>query len=84
MWGWLSAIVRGIVEPLIASWQQYQHGRAAQQRDDLQATVEVERAMEQAVQTDRASRVDMDADVLRERIAQARAERDRRAKGHGQ
>lgn len=34
MWAWLTAIIRGIVEPLIASYQTYQRGRATQQRDD--------------------------------------------------
>lgn len=73
--------MEGIVRPLLESWQQYQHGRASQQRDDAVETLKEERAIEDAVEDARRHPVDADADKLRDRIAQARAERERRAKG---
>ena len=81
MWGWLQAIVQGIVQPLIEAWQQYQHGRVAQQRDDTKATLEVERAMDQAVEDDCRTRRVVSADELRQRIERAKAARDARAQG---
>lgn len=79
MWGWLSAIIQGIVQPLVTSWQQFQHGKSAQQRDDLQATVEVEREIRDALDADRADRKPIDLDLVRREI-ERRAARDGRPK----
>lgn len=66
--GVVTAIVRGLVQPLLESWNTYMHGRTAQQRDDLQATVEVEREIRDALQADRADRKPVDLDLVRREI----------------
>ena len=56
MWSWLAAIVKGVVggvaEPAIESWQQKQHGKVEQQRDDLKATLDTERKINETLARD--------------------------------
>ena len=84
MWGWLAAIVRGFADSFLASWQQYQHGRTAQQRDDANATLGTERKIAEALAKDDADRPARDravADLVRRNLAGPAAPDDRAPRG---
>jgi hypothetical protein len=79
LWGWLQALVSGIVGPFVDAWQQYQHGRTAQQRDDAIEVVTVERKISDALQADERGRGDRDralAELLRRELGPREAAGD--------
>lgn len=63
MWGWLAAIVRGIIEPIVSAWQAFQHGRTSQQRDDALAAQKKLEAINEA--HDRVNHPVVSSDWLR-------------------
>lgn len=63
MWGWLTAIVQGIVTPLLTWWATYEQGKNAQKLEDAQATLAQQQAVADAHAA--AGNVTVDADWLR-------------------
>ena len=84
MWQFITAFVKGLVggvaEPAIESWQQKQHGKVEQQRDDLTATLDTERKISETLACDddvRAARQRAVADLLRQHVQRPSAPDDR-------
>jgi hypothetical protein len=69
MWGWLTAIVQGLVrglwEPLMARWAAEKAGREQQRAADLEVARSQERAVQEAVEKVRREHPMVDDEWLR-------------------